>query len=199
MDGNCTKFNADAGIRRRNHPVVCFLLDWLRSPTERDIDMDDGFQQQLLTLLPEIQIHAQKLTRDRVAAEDLAQASIERALRFRAQYKAGTHLRAWMYTLTHRLFVTHYRKIRRERRCLERCAHERFATSDPDIRTLSNRTQLALANLTKDQRDLMLLVDFLDYSYAEAAKSLEIPEGTVMSRLFRARKSVRKQLGEDAR
>lgn len=157
----------------------------------------DDFARELVALRGELHARALRLTRDVAAADDLVQDSIERALRFRAQFTPGTSLRSWAQTIVFTLFITGYRRRRREREAVrsltvDPCA---WTTNDsPSVeaaqRDLSPPMRRALDSLPKSFREVLLMVDVGDLSYRDAADALGVPIGTVMSRLHRARKQL---------
>jgi RNA polymerase sigma-70 factor, ECF subfamily len=162
-----------------------------------------SFQRGLVELMPELRGRACRLTGEPSAAEDVVQDTLERALKFVAQYERGTNLRAWVYQILFSVFITRYRRSRRERNALraltlDPCAWtmpERFAP--PDATTpLSPTTQGKLDALPETFRAVLKLVDLDDLSYREAATELGVPVGTVMSRLHRGRKLLASQLRE---
>ena len=158
----------------------------------------------LVRLLPELRGRALRLTNNATAADDLVQDTVERALRFRAQYEMGTNLRAWAYQILFSVFVTRYRRSRREKNAM------RDLTTDPNAWTRPVREPLpsdfGLTRVTRKKLDAMPdafrsvieLVDLEDRTYREAADRLNIPVGTVMSRLHRGRKILAEHMREAA-
>jgi RNA polymerase sigma-70 factor (ECF subfamily) len=137
-----------------------------------------------------------QLTGNAAAAEDIAQEATERALRFAAQYEQGTNLRAWAMQILFSVFVTRWRRRRRERMALDRMAADPSAWTFPCAATppdagdgvLLSSTRRTLESLPDGFRAVIVLVDLERMSYRDAARSLGVPLGTVMSRLHRGRK-----------
>ncbi len=136
-------------------------------------------------------------------SEDLVQDTVERALRFAGQYEQGTNLRAWAYQILFSVFVTRYRRERRERKALRCLASDPCAWTQPvryappDVGAgLTRSTARAVASLPEGFRAVLLLVDVGQRSYREAAIELGLPVGTVMSRLHRGRKLLASRLAE---
>jgi RNA polymerase sigma-70 factor (ECF subfamily) len=159
----------------------------------------------LVSLVPELRGRAYRLAADATVAEDIVQDTIERALKFAAQYERGTNLRAWVYQILFSVFVTRYRRTRREKNALkilasDPCAWtlpERFVAPDAAI-SLTATTRGKLDKLPETFRAVLTLVDLDELTYREAATELGVPVGTVMSRLHRGRKLLADQLLEAA-
>lgn len=159
----------------------------------------------LVTLTSELRGRACRLCGSPTLAEDIVQDTIERALKFQAQYERGTNLRAWVYQILFSVFVTRYRRQRRERNALrvlgsDPCAWtmpESFGAPDASA-PLTPRTQSTLDGLPETFRLVLKLVDLDELTYREAANELGVPVGTVMSRLHRGRKLLASQLVEAA-
>ncbi|RAI04519.1 RNA polymerase subunit sigma [Acuticoccus sediminis] len=141
-------------------------------------------------LIPALRRYARALMRDRSAADDLVQDCLERAIGRWHQRRGDDDAKAWIFTILHNLAMT------RLRRSAERPAHLALDDAGPDSLArapsqedgLMHRDLLAaLGALAEEQRTVLLLVTVEDLSYAEAARVLGVPIGTVMSRLSRAR------------
>jgi RNA polymerase sigma-70 factor (ECF subfamily) len=143
-------------------------------------------------VLPSLRAHAIKLCLDSVEAQDLVQDTIERALRFEQTYQPGTNLRAWLHQILFSLFVTRCRRLRRERRALERLSSDPCSWTRPEpppaMQTLPLSMEGAIEALPQHFAAVIRLVDLQEHSYRDAAKHLQVPVGTVMSRLFRGRR-----------
>jgi len=155
-----------------------------------------------------------RLTRNPRDAEDLVQDTILRAYRFWDSFQPGSNCRAWMYKILTNTFINHYQKRKRRREVLDRATAEQEATDGVLIqeRSLSQRTpqdvlvdsslsedvERALNALPSDFRLAVVLCDVEGFSYKEIADIMECPVGTVMSRLYRGRRLLRKSLHEFA-
>jgi len=150
----------------------------------------------LVALVPELRARAMRLCGDRAAADDVVQDAVERALRFADQYERGTNLRAWAFQILFSVFVTRWRRRRRERNGLEHLASDPcawtvptpFGAPDTGPGALTAATRRKLDALPEGFRAVVIMVDLEDRSYRDAAKELGVPVGTVMSRLHRGRK-----------
>ena len=154
-----------------------------------------GLRAGLVQLVPELRGRAARLCGERATADDLVQDTVERALRFADQYERGTNLRAWAYQILFSVFVTRYRRVRRERNALKNLAGDPCAWTVPNAfkapdatAPLLPSTQAKLDSLPEGFRAVLVLVDLDELSYREAASELGVPVGTVMSRLHRGRR-----------
>jgi RNA polymerase sigma-70 factor (ECF subfamily) len=162
-----------------------------------------GLELGLVDLMPELRGRACRLCGDPTTADDIVQDTVERALKFAKQYERGTNLRAWVYQILFSVFITRYRRSRREKNALKNLASdpcawtmpERFAAPDA-AGTLTTKTQGKLDALPESFRAVLKLVDLDELTYREAANELGVPVGTVMSRLHRGRKLLATQLLE---
>jgi len=164
-----------------------------------------AMQEALIDLLPDLHRRAARLALTPAAADDLVQDTVERALRFSGQYDPGSNLRGWAYQILFSVFITGYRRRRRERRGLEVLTtapsawtqRSPFAAPDAELGLLP-ATSEALASLPAGFRDVLSLIDLGQHTYREAADLLEVPLGTVMSRLHRGRRLLAERLGIEA-
>ncbi|HMJ15978.1 MAG TPA: sigma-70 family RNA polymerase sigma factor [Polyangiaceae bacterium] len=149
-------------------------------------------RQALIALVPALRARALKLCLNPVEAQDLVQDAVERALRFEATYQPGTNLRAWAQQVLFSVFASRCRRLRRERRALSTlmCDPCAWTAQDapPHMSQLPPKLERLLASLPPHFAAVLRLVDLRECSYKEAALELGVPMGTVMSRLFRARR-----------
>jgi RNA polymerase sigma-70 factor (ECF subfamily) len=159
----------------------------------------------LVALVPDLRARALRLCGEASAADDVVQDSLERALRFADQYQRGTNLRAWAFQILFSVFVTRWRRRRRDRNAVEHlatdpCAWTRpapFTAPDAGWGSLTASTRRKLEALPEGFRAVIVMVDLQERSYREAAKELGVPVGTVMSRLHRGRKLLAAQMEEE--
>lgn len=160
----------------------------------------DEFGAQVSAVIPRLRRYARALTGDTLTADDLVQDTLERALAKRHLWRQGSDLRAWMFTIMHNVFVNQRRARSAEATvALEDDANELPAqASSVDLLEVGD-IDGAIRRLPVEQREVLLLIALEQLSYEEAAQTLGIPVGTVMSRLHRARERVRLALnGETA-
>lgn len=139
--------------------------------------------------------YALSLLRDATAADDLVQDSLERALSRLHLFQPGTNLRAWLFTIMHNLHINAVIKARRTPSSgnADDVAESHRGAIPPlqGDRLLIRDLERALERLTLDQKAVVLLVGVEGFSYAETASVLDVPVGTVMSRLARGRSRLR--------
>jgi RNA polymerase sigma-70 factor (ECF subfamily) len=173
------------------------------------------FAEQAMQYAPQLYSAALRMTRNQADAEDLVQETYLRAYRGFAGFTEGTNLRAWLYRILTNAFINTYRS--RQRRPAETdladvedmYLYKRLATLDT-LRTnrsaedelfdmlTDDEVKQALEDLPENFRLPVLLADVEGFAYKEIAEMLDIPIGTVMSRLHRGRKAMQKSLFEYA-
>jgi RNA polymerase sigma-70 factor, ECF subfamily len=170
--------------------------------------LEERFEREAIPFMPEMYAAALRLTRNRTDAEDLVQEAFLRAYRGFGGFEPGTNLRAWLYRILTNAYINIYRKRQREpvtvsddelpewwlyeklgSEGVEASAEARVLESLPD-----EDVQEALASLPEQFRLAVLLADVEGFSYKEIAEILDIPMGTVMSRLHRGRRALEKRL-----
>jgi RNA polymerase sigma factor (sigma-70 family) len=151
-------------------------------------------------VIPALRRFAWALTRDRAAADDLVQDCLERAISRWPQRRADREVRPWLFAILHNLAISRLRELKRRGRPepLEDAPPGALALPPGQEHRLTHHELVrAVGELPEEQRSVLLLVSVEDLSYAEVAEALQIPIGTVMSRLHRARERLRLALGAD--
>lgn len=156
-------------------------------------------QASIVAHIPALRRYARALTGDVWAADDLVQDTLERACSRWRLWFAGTDLRAWLFTVMHNLFISQVRQDQRRAEIMQpvdidEVAHELQTPGVALGATID--LQRCLLRLPMDQRAVLLLVTLEDMSYAEVAKVVGVPIGTVMSRLARGRDRMRELMQE---
>ena len=146
-------------------------------------------RESIVTQIPALRRYARALTGDIWAADDLVQDTLERACSRWRLWLAGTDLRAWLFTVMHNLFISQVRQDQRRAEIMQPVDIDDVAHEMQDL-------QRCLLRLPMDQRAVLLLVTLEDMSYAEVAKVVGVPIGTVMSRLARGRDRMRELMQE---
>jgi len=147
-------------------------------------------RQAIVELIPRLRRYARALVGDRATADDLVQDTLERAWTKFHLYRDGTDLRAWLFTIMHNVHVNRIR-AQRPTEVLTEDTPEMVQRAAQEDSLMVRDLGRALAGLPEEQREVLLLVALEDMSYDEAARTLGIPIGTVMSRLSRARERLR--------
>jgi len=159
-----------------------------------------SFEDELTTLLPRLRRFAHALARDGSDADDLAQATIERALRSKAQWQPGTSLHGWCCRIMRNLWIDTARS--RGRRAAYEAPEEagEQVGSDPRAAIEASvdlkRIMAAMSRLPDEQREVVALILIEGFGYREAAEMLDLPIGTVSSRLVRGRNALLAMVGE---
>src|SRR5262245_25420246 len=151
---------------------------------------------QVEPLIPALRRYARALVRNRANADDLVQDCLERAVGRWYQRRDGS-VRAWLFTILHNLAINQFRQSATRGRHvpIDESNEDDFGeAATQDQRLMYQDVLNKLAKLPKDQQAVLLLVAVEDLSYADAAKVLDIPLGTVMSRLSRARERLQQEL-----
>lgn len=147
--------------------------------------------------IPRLRRYARALVGDRMLADDLVQDTLERALAKYHLWRPGSDLRAWLFSIMHSVFVNQVRARKPLAAALDD-NRDRSAAAEGAERLEIRDLEVALAQLPEEQRAVVLLVGLEELSYADAARALGVPIGTVMSRLARGRERLR-QLMSGAR
>lgn len=173
---------------------------FLRRDRLEDVEVDET-RRLIVDQIPHLRRYARALLGDPDAADDLVQDSLTRAMDRLHLWRPGTSMRAWLFSILHNQHVNAaLRRARRPDRVgLEPGHDSQQATppnqdSGPALRDLGR----ALAQLSEDQRQVVLLVGLEGLAYAEAAEVLDVPLGTVMSRLNRGRERLRELMEPEA-
>ncbi|WP_221227398.1 RNA polymerase sigma factor [Stakelama sediminis] len=156
----------------------------------------------MLALLPRLRRFAHALARNAADADDLCQAAIERALKSRTQWQPGTRLDSWMYRIMRNLWID---TARARSRAAQTFVAEEAGASVGDRGDKAVEAAIELGNvgramnqLPDEQREAVALVLVEGFAYKEAAEILDIPMGTLTSRLVRGREALMTKLGEAA-
>jgi RNA polymerase sigma-70 factor, ECF subfamily len=147
--------------------------------------------------IPRLRRYARALTRDVNAADDLVQDCLTRALSKVHLWQKGTDLRAWLFTILHNQYVNHVRRAVREGSAVGLSASEPLLTTAPNQgkRLELRDLERAIAKLPEEQRAVLLLVGLEGMRYEEVAAVLDVPVGTIRSRLSRGREMLRHLMG----
>ena len=189
-----------------------------RHSESRDVDSTKAssaeFERVAVPELSNIYRGAIYLTKDRDAAEDLVQETFARAFRFFDKFEPGTNCRAWLLTIMRNLFYTHYRRNQEELELMDSneidqtyeflfVQPEKTERDNPASSLISesmdDEVDRALKELPEEFRTTIVLVDIEELSYEEAAGVMEVPIGTVRSRISRGRRLLQVALHDYAK
>jgi RNA polymerase sigma factor (sigma-70 family) len=158
------------------------------------------FEDQLTALLPRLRRFAHALSRNSADADDLTQAAVERALRSKDQWQPGTRLDSWMYRITRNLWIDTARgRARKEKfeappEDAERVGEDPRQSMDASLDL--KRVMAAMQRLPEEQREIVALILIEGFGYREVSEMLDLPIGTVSSRLVRGRTALLAMVGE---
>ncbi len=155
-----------------------------------------NYHQELIQHLPRLKNFAYKLTSSKEQAEDLAHDTIVKAIDKKHLFQTGTNLYSWLAKIQYNLFVSKYRRKKKfESDCdIEDIMHLRSVEAKQETNIKMQEIDQIIKSLPEDFQEILLLVCIKDYSYENVAEMLNIPVGTVRSRLFRARKEMKERL-----
>jgi RNA polymerase sigma-70 factor (ECF subfamily) len=170
------------------------------------------FEDEALALADQVYRVARRLVGSREEAEDLVQETYARAFRSWRSFTPGTNMRAWLLRILTNLNVDRGRRIQRTPQTqpleegdyylankLASAGGEEVLDQEQVVERMSQDSVVkALADIQPQFRDVVVLVDIGDFTYADAAQILDIPIGTVMSRLHRGRRALKQKLAEEA-
>ncbi|MEM1007544.1 MAG: sigma-70 family RNA polymerase sigma factor [Myxococcota bacterium] len=175
------------------------MFGWFKKTTQSD------FEAQTLPYIDALYHSALRLCRNESDAEDLVQDTMLKAFRFFHQYTQGTHVKAWLFKIMTNTFINHYRKRQKSPELLDDWDWDQLTppfSEDFERNFFQNtfhKTVLqAIEELPVDFRMVLVLSDIEEFAYKEIADMVDCPIGTVMSRLYRGRRILRKKLHQYA-
>ena len=158
------------------------------------------FSRSVVGLSDYLKPYAMNLTKDLEDARDLLQETMYKALRNQDKYREGTNLKAWMFTIMKNIFINNYRKKNKQQTIFDQTDNQYYINSTNNI--IFNRAESnfvmedinqAISELSDDFR-VPFMMHFRGYKYQEIADEMQLPLGTVKSRIFFARRELRKKL-----
>lgn len=179
--------------------------------TKEEVRKQEDFQDEIIPHLDAMYNFALRLTSDPSDAEDLVQDTIVKAYRFFSSYEKGTNAKAWLFRILKNSYINNYRKKSKQPNQVdydevstfyETIRAERTDTSDLEDKMfrdlIDDDISHALDELPEDFRTVVLLCDVEGFTYEEIANMLDVPIGTIRSRLHRGRNLLKAQLQEYA-
>ena len=163
------------------------------------MDQTSSFDDGLSALLPRLRRFAHALSHNTADADDLTQATVERALRSRSQWQPGTRLDSWLYRIMRNLWIDMVRS-RSRREDLHAPVEEAERIGDDPRSAIEatidlGRAMSAMQRLPEEQREIVALILIEGFGYRECSEILGLPLGTVSSRLARGRTALVEMLG----
>jgi RNA polymerase sigma factor (sigma-70 family) len=158
-----------------------------------------SFERDLAAMLPRLRRFAHALSRNGSDADDLTQATIERALRSKSQWQSGTRLDSWLFRIMRNLWIDTVRSRSRKERFeapaeeLERLGEDPREAIETSLEL--QRVMAAMERLPDEQREVVALILIEGFGYRETAEMLGLPIGTVSSRLVRGRTALLELVG----
>lgn len=150
--------------------------------------------------LPRLRGYARALTRDAGLADDLVQEALLRAYERASTYRPENSLRSWLLSIVHNLFIDQKRRAATEQKRnarLSEANHGNVAQGAQEMAVYLAEVAARFAALPVEQRAVLSLISVQGFSYQEAATTLDVPVGTVMSRLHRARAALREPAADN--
>lgn len=163
-----------------------------------------NFKNEVKTATIVLKPHAMKLTRDINDAEDLIQETIVRALINEDKFQDGTNIRAWLFTIMKNIFINDYRKKSKRNTVIDTTENLYYLNTASTISNAGERTFVmndirnALLKISNELR-VPFMMHYKGYKYYEIAEQLNLPLGTIKSRIFFARKELTTLLAKDYR
>lgn len=179
--------------------------------TKKEVRKQKDFNEEIIPHLDALYNFGLRLTSDPNDAEDLVQDTIVKAYRFFSSYEKGTNAKAWLFRILKNSYINNYRKKSKKPQEVdydevatfyETIRAERTETSDLEDKMfrelIDDELSNALDNIPEDFRTVVLLCDVEDFTYEEIANMLDVPIGTIRSRLHRGRNLLKAELMEYA-
>lgn len=175
--------------------------------TKKELKKQEDFNKEIIPHLDALYNFGLRLTSDPNDAEDLVQDTIVKAYRFFSSYEKGTNAKAWLFRILKNSYINNYRKKSKKPQQVdydevstfyETIRAERTDTSDLEDKMfrelIDDELSNALDNIPEDFRTVVLLCDVEDFTYEEIANMLDVPIGTIRSRLHRGRNLLKAEL-----
>jgi len=179
--------------------------------TQKEVQKQEDFNDEIIPHLDALYNFALRLTSDPNDAEDLVQDTIVKAYRFFSSYEKGTNAKAWLFRILKNSYINNYRKKSKQPQQVDYDEVSSFYESIRDERTdtsdlesimyrelIDDDISNALQSLPEDFRTVVLLCDVEGFTYEEIANMLDVPIGTIRSRLHRGRNLLRNTLNDYA-
>ncbi|MEZ4987219.1 MAG: RNA polymerase sigma factor [Saprospiraceae bacterium] len=159
----------------------------------------DMFSQHFKVFSSALRAFAMHLTKDKVEADDLYQDTVYKAIRYRHLYQPQTNLQAWMMTIMRNTFINDWRRQKRKQQLVGVdikgvTLTQTSATANGGEHNINMQELMGMVNQLEDGLRIPFLMAFKGYKYEEIAEQMQLPLGTVKSRIHQARKSLRDEV-----
>jgi len=163
--------------------------------------LQDSLQDQLIQHIPDLRRFARSLERNRVSADDLVQETLERAIKKMHLYEPSGPFIGWLNTIMRNIFVDRVRrrKLNASTSLEDAPRNEPYQNENQVDRLVLKELRVAIDRLPTEQRQVLLMIALQGLSYEDAAQQLNVPLGTIRSRLFRARANLASKIDPDGR
>ena len=193
--------------------VCCALLCGVMNTSTEVAEAPDSFEDEALALIDRLYGTALGMTKNPADAEDVVQETYAKAFKARDSFKPGTNLKAWLYRILTKTYISHYRTAQRspqisgasdieDWQIANAASHDSRGLRSAEMEALDQipdgAVADALSNLGEQYRIAVWLADVEGFSYKEIAEIMDTPMGTVMSRINRGRKQLRESLADYA-
>lgn len=182
-------------------PPRCSLLkatkiEAMALPRRLPDDNPGTIKEQVADLIPALRAFARTFTVNPSDGDDLVQETLVRALRGLEGFRPGTSLKSWLFTIMRNTYYTQYRKRVRESPGASDCVSLQLTTDAVQEWSIAgSEVKAALARLSEDQQQILIMVAGFGFSYEEAACVMDCAIGTIKSRLNRAREALQQEMG----
>ncbi len=160
----------------------------------------DHFQTDIINFSATLRPFAYNLTKDMEEAKDLVQETVFKALRYKDKFNEGTNLKAWMFTIMRNIFINNYRRKVKQNTIVDTSDNQYVINSSPIVARNDGENKMVMKDITnaievlQDEVKVPFMMHFEGFKYQEIAEELALPLGTVKSRIFFARKELKKKL-----
>ncbi len=175
-----------------------------QAQSDEKVTQEEDFNDLMERYLLELRGTARKLTGTHAEADDLVQDAALRAWRYWDNFEEGTNRRAWMHSIMRNTNTNRFRRVKLESEATQRLERESLApveytvVPEPFVDEFSDEVQDALETLSDEFREVLVRVDVEGETYLQVSESIGCPVGTVMSRLYRARRQLKAALEAQA-
>ncbi len=158
------------------------------------------YQSEIISFASTLKPFAYNLTKDVEESKDLVQETVFKALRYKDKFNEGTNLKAWMFTIMRNIFINNYRRKVKQNTIIDTSENNYVINSSPITARNDGENKMVMKDINnaievlQDEVKVPFMMHFEGFKYQEIADELALPLGTVKSRIFFARKELKKKL-----